>query len=284
MTEARAQEREARLERRISELERASGADQAELERRLETAERRSDAAETHGQAAGARAQKIEEEAIRGRTQLRKDFIELGDDLRARTRDASAAAVVELRSQIVSAEERLRNVPSPLPVAKDWVPGTVTYRGGVATHKGASWQAAKDTAQTPGGSDWVCLARAGHDGVDGRSVRMRGLYGQARCYEKLDIVLFAGEPFMAKHDAPGLCPGEGWMKLSPRGRRGERGPAGPRGKTGERGPEGSVRIDRWKVDREFYRVTPMLSNGQVGQPLELRSLFETYHTESNTIE
>jgi hypothetical protein len=125
MTEARAQQREARLERRISELERAAVADQAriaELEPRFEVTERRADAAETHAQAAETRALKMEDEATKERAQLRKDFIELGDDLRARTRDASAAAVVELQSQVVSVEERLRKVPSPLPVAKDWAP------------------------------------------------------------------------------------------------------------------------------------------------------------------
>ena len=49
-----------------------------------------------------------------------------------------------------------------------------------------------------------------------------------------------------------------------------RGIAGPEGK---RGPPGNI-ISGWIVDRSNYRITPRLSDGSLGPPLELRALFE----------
>ena len=42
---------------------------------------------------------------------------------------------------------------------------------------------------------------------------------------------------------------------------------------GERGPAGKT-ITGWIVDRGNFRVTPRMSDGSLGAPLELRSLFE----------
>jgi hypothetical protein len=52
-------------------------------------------------------------------------------------------------------------------------------------------------------------------------------------------------------------------------RQGQRGIAGPEGK---RGPPGNI-ITGWIVDRGEYRITPRLSDGTLGPPLELRALF-----------
>jgi hypothetical protein len=58
---------------------------------------------------------------------------------------------------------------------------------------------------------------------------------------------------------------------------GERGEPGPRGLPGQAGPT----ILAWQIDSERYRATPLMSDGQEGPALELRPLFERYHTESS---
>jgi hypothetical protein len=58
---------------------------------------------------------------------------------------------------------------SPDRVAKEYAAGDVHYESDVVTHTGALWQARSDTAHAPPHSDWICLARAGRDGSDGRS-------------------------------------------------------------------------------------------------------------------
>jgi hypothetical protein len=189
----------------------------------------------------------------------------------------------DLVSQIATLEKRLNETTGELPQIRTWEPGTVHYRGSLVTQDGELWQAKRDCATRPDdGDDWAKVARAGRDGQDGASITMRGLYHPRRAYNRLDVVLWAGEPLLAKHDSPGAPPGEGWLKLAQRGKRGEkgaRGAAGPRGPRGAKGDEGDVTVERWKVDPAYYRVTPILSNGRVGRPLELRSLFEQFMQE-----
>ena len=78
-------------------------------------------------------------------------------------------------------------------------------------HKGSLYQARKDTAQAPGGSDWVCVARHGRDAI---TPTVRGAYDVNERYGELDIVSFDGCAYIARSDDPGLCPGEGWEPLS----------------------------------------------------------------------
>jgi hypothetical protein len=156
----------------------------------------------------------------------------------------------------------------------------VHYRGQLVTHAGALWQARKDCATEPGSPDSTQISRPGRDGVDGRSLRMKGLYNAGRTYEKFDVLL-AGEPFMARHDAAGLCPSDGWMKLGARGAKGAKGEQGRRGPKGDAGQRSDVSIERRKVDPEYYRPTPVLTNGLVGRPLELRPIFEQFAAEMN---
>src|SRR5215471_6236850 len=70
-------------------------------------------------------------------------------------------------AKLAALEERVKAVPSRLPVVKIWCQESVTYEGEVVSYDGSLYQARKDTAQSPGGSDWVCVARAGRDGCDG---------------------------------------------------------------------------------------------------------------------
>jgi hypothetical protein len=180
-------------------------------------------------------------------------------------------------AKLAALEERLKSVPGKLPVAKTWQPENVTYQAEFVSHNGSLYQARKDTAQAPGGSDWVCVARHGRDAI---TPTVRGAYDVNDSYGELDIVSFDGAAYVAKSDDPGLCPGEGWERLSKRGQRGRRGEAvrGPQGEKGAKGDKGddALEIVNWHIDSVNYRVVRFTNSGQAGKPLELRALFERF--------
>jgi hypothetical protein len=169
--------------------------------------------------------------------------------------------------------------PGKLPVAKPWVPETVFYEGDVVTFDGGTFQARRDTGQAPSHSDWICLARGGRDG---QSVKVRGTFNEAAEYHRNDVVACNGGSFIGLKDAPGPCPGSGWQLVASPGKRGIAGLKGERGPQGVRGEPGlsGATIRGWKIDREHYTATPLLSDGTEGPPLELRVLFEQYHGEA----
>ena len=73
----------------------------------------------------------------------------------------------------------------------------------------------------------------------------------------------------------------GWQLLSRQGRpryRGETGERGVRGEKGDRGEPGAT-VVLWQLDRERYRVSPLMSDGKVGPMLELRPMFEQFLAE-----
>jgi len=166
-----------------------------------------------------------------------------------------------------------------MPITRTWQPDEVSYAGDIVTHDGATWQAIRDTGRSPGERDWVCLARAGHDGA---TPRPRGTYREGSQYRELDIVALNGCSFIAKKDDPGPCPGDGWQALTLPGKRGDKGEKGERGPAGERGEVGpaGVGIIGWKVDDENYEVKAVLSDGSE-LPLPLRTLFERYQSETD---
>jgi hypothetical protein len=92
-----------------------------------------------------------------------------------------------------------------------YIEGAVHYRGDIVAHRGCMYQAQCDTARAPQHEDWACLATAGRDGIDGRSVRVRGTYRASDDYAALDVVALNGGSFIARRDDPGECPGEGWQ-------------------------------------------------------------------------
>jgi hypothetical protein len=91
----------------------------------------------------------------------------------------------------------------------------VSHEREFVCHDGAAYQARKDTAQTPGSSDWVCLARAGRDVCVGRTPNIRGTYGAHKTYQRLDIVAMDGASFIAKYDNSGVLPRR-WLATSHR--------------------------------------------------------------------
>jgi hypothetical protein len=98
------------------------------------------------------------------------------------------------------------------------------------------------------------------------AVRVRGTYQAGVDYARGDLAVLDGSSFIARKDGAGKCPGPDWQLAA----KGQRGIAGPKG---DRGPPGNI-IVGWIVDRGAYRITPRLSDGSLGPPLELHSLFE----------
>jgi hypothetical protein len=166
-----------------------------------------------------------------------------------------------------------------LPTAKIWRQESVTYEAEVVCYNGSLYQALRDTAQAPGGSDWICLALAGRHA---QTPRVRGTYKPGEQYHKLDICMTGGSSFIARKDDPGECPGPDWQLLASRGKTGDKGQPGPRGPQGERGEKGdpAPEVLGWEIDRANYSAVPIMSNGKDGPALNLRGLFEQFETET----
>jgi hypothetical protein len=199
---------------------------------------------------------------------------EFGDLLERRTR----AFELEL-AELTGAVDILRGAqpppPAQFPSVKAFSADTIYHEGDIVAFAGGTWQAERDTARVPGPQDWVCLASAGH------SFTVRGTFDQSASYHRLDVVALNGSSFLALKDAPGLCPGSGWQLLASQGKRGAAGEKGERGAQGPQGNPGlsGATIRDWRLERERYVATPVMSDGSDGPPLELRGLFEQFLAE-----
>jgi len=130
-----------------------------------------------------------------------------------------------------------------LPVVRAWSE-RVYYEGEAATLNGSTFQALRDTGRAPPCDDWQCIASAGRDGADGRSLTIRGTYADGSDYAALDIVALNGASFAAKRDNPGPCPGDGWQLIAKQGGSGKPGERGAPGPKGDAGPKiAEVNID-----------------------------------------
>jgi len=213
-----------------------------------------------------------------------------GDQIRSAIedeRERTFALLAELLAQIqretipevVARLPALRGPVGPagkLPIAKEWQREKVYYEGQVVTYDGATYQAVHDTGEPPDSeAHWICLAAPGRDA---KSFRHRGTFKDEPEYASHDIVALNSGSFLALHDKPGVCPGPGWQLLCAQGKRGATGESGPRGPIGVAGPPGhdAEIIIGWAVDRTSYTVTPMMSDGTSGPPLNLRGLFEQF--------
>ena len=156
--------------------------------------------------------------------------------------------------------------PGKMSPVKIWQPDTVFYEGEIATHRGATYQASRDTAKGPWTEDWALLAAAG---APGKAPVVRGTYDPSVEYDQLDVVALDGSSFIALCDQPGPCPGANWQLVAS---------CGCSGLMGERGEHGRVAtIVSWQIDRSTYAATPILSDGSEGAPLQLRELFHRGH-------
>jgi len=171
-----------------------------------------------------------------------------------------------------------------LPAVKLFLPDCVHYAGEVVSHLGSSWQAVKDTGTAPPSKDWIALAVRG---LDARTPQVRGTWRDDGAYDALDIVALNGGSFIAKRADPGPCPGDGWQLIASQGRTGQQGAVGmtgPAGPVGERGAKGDpapvVVIRAWKLNREDYIATPVMSDGKDGPALDLHEMFEQFAIET----
>lgn len=171
-----------------------------------------------------------------------------------------------------------------LPVVRAWE-DKVHYTGDVVVDAdgGGVYQARCDTGRPVTSDDWICLARAGKDGHDGITPRLRGGFDAHERYRRFDIVTCYDNCYIARRDDPGL-PGhdDGAWQLIAKGSRGPTGADGPRGQRGARGPRGEYapEIIAWTLDVERYVAHPTLSNGKAGAPLDIRPLFERFCEEA----
>jgi hypothetical protein len=178
-----------------------------------------------------------------------------------------------------------KGAPGALSACKPFVEGAVHYEGDVIVHCGSTYQAHRDTAKAPPHVDWVLLAGAGRDAVP---PVVCGTWRAEGAYRALNIVALNGGSFIARHDDPGACPGEGWQLIASAGRAGKSGPAGDRGEPGQRGERGmpganapaAPIITGWVVDRKAYAATPVMSDASEGPRLDLRELFAQFHSEA----
>jgi hypothetical protein len=170
-------------------------------------------------------------------------------------KDADPAVIKQTVDEAVSklppakdGEPGREGPPGKLPVVKEWT-DRVYYEGEVATIEGSTYQALKDTGRHPSHDDWICIARAGRDGNDGKSLKVASTYDpEKKDYRELEIVALNGGSFVARKDDPGPCPGAGWQLIASQGKRGNPGEPGPRVK-GDPGPPGSPIVSA-DVDNE----------------------------------
>jgi hypothetical protein len=156
----------------------------------------------------------------------------------------SVAAVAELRA---AAAERLAQIRQPVdgkegpggppgPRGEAGPPGRiegvrtyaedmVRYEGDIVVREGSTYLAKRDTSRAPPNADWTCIAAAGRDA---RMLKVCGTYRDGETYRQLDIVALNGSSFIARHDDPGPCPGDGWQLIASAGRAGKLGPKGAR--------------------------------------------------------
>jgi hypothetical protein len=172
--------------------------------------------------------------------------------------------------------------PGKLEIVKDHVEGQVYYeRDLVVAGDGALYQAERDTAATPPHIDWRCITRAGRDGKDALNFRIEGTFDRAAKYHRLSIVTLNGSCFVARHDDPGPCPGEGWQLLASAGKRGKQGPKGERGERGSMGPLATApRIASSEIDAE-YNLNLRYTDGS-RDTIPLRPAFAQFFSETGT--
>lgn len=151
-----------------------------------------------------------------------KDWQPAIDAVREEAEWAAAEGKAEVGRVLAEVKERLERHPGRFPVVRAYEDG-VHYAGDLVTHAGSLWQAKRDTGKAPPHDDWAVVAAKGDRGDPGASPKVRGTYNADEEYRALDVVALDGSSFIARHDEPGPCPGEGWQLVASRGGRGKPG-------------------------------------------------------------
>src|ERR1700757_4377443 len=92
--------------------------------------------------------------------------------------------------------------------------GRVYYERDLVVADGALHQAERDPAAIPPHTDWLCITRAGRNGMDALNFSIEGTYDPGANYRRLSIVTLNGSSFVACQDDPGPCPGNGWQLIA----------------------------------------------------------------------
>lgn len=169
-----------------------------------------------------------------------------------------------------------RGEPGQLPIVRAYIAGEVHYAGQVVHKGGSTYQATKDTAHSPPHDDWQAVATRGQDAT---GFEIRGTYNSDTEYRALNIVALNGGSFVATKDNPGPCPGPGWQLWASQGKTGKPGERGERGLKGDGGLAGAT-IVGWKNDTRNYVAVPVMSDGEEGPPLNIRSHLEQFLIET----
>lgn len=141
-----------------------------------------------------------------------------------------------------------------LPVIRSWE-DRVYYEAESVTKDGSVYQALRDTGRSPPNNDWICIASAGSNGADGRSIEVRGTYKEDGEYFALNVVVLNGGSFVAKRDNPGPCPGEGWQLMASQGKQGRPGERGAPGQKGDRGDSSPAVVSVDLDAQGLFRLT-----------------------------
>ena len=179
-----------------------------------------------------------------------------------------SVALAEIRATVAEIELRTERVTTAkLAEVKDGPPGPPGERGEVGP--------AGEAVVGPPGEQGIpgSPGERGEAGPEPYVGEVCGLYEAERGYRKFDLVTWHGSEWRAKQDDPGALPGDGWA-LS--GQAGSRGKPGERGERGIAGPAGPT-ITSWEM--RDYRIVPVMSDGSVGPPLDLREFFAAYDAE-----
>jgi hypothetical protein len=201
------------------------------------------------------------------RTQLRAEM---------RAEIADRTALLKQPADGVPGPRGEKGEPGSLPMVESYFPGRIYYRGNVVADETGSYQAKCDTAKVPcpESEDWICVARSGADGKDGRTLRPHGTYDtNGSDYCRLDVVMLNGSSFVALRDVPRSCPGEDWQLVASAGKRGQQG------LKGDRGPAGPLAIAPRIASSEIdagYNLNLLYVDGS-RDTIPLRPAFEQFY-------
>ncbi len=177
-------------------------------------------------------------------------------------------AIAELEARVAGLSlEMHRMVAERLAALKDGDPGAPGARG----ERGLPGEAITGPPGEPGiqGPPGAASDIPGPPGPEPYVGEVCGLFDPERQYRKYDLVTFRDSEWRARCDEPGELPGDDWA-LSAR--------AGSKGKQGERGERGpAISIAGW--EQRDFRIVPVMSDGSIGPPLDLRAIFEQYDAE-----
>lgn len=201
-----------------------------------------------------ARAAALELQVLRGETDRSERLAAAVAELRERPGEAGPAGQDGADGR--DGADGKEGPPGRLPLCAPWEE-RVFYAGESVVHDGATYQAQRDTGRAPPHDDWRVIASRG---ADGRSFEIRGTFDEtATDYRALNIVALNGSSFVAKHDNPGPCPGDGWQLLASAGKRGDRGAQGE-GKRGDPGAP-APKIVGGTVDPKTLSLVLSLQDG-----------------------